>query len=199
MEIKQLDKKEVNRLAYLLKEYWKDRHINITLKKLRFYLEQGHSIDIKKNIILTISENNNILGTCSLVIHQDNIAEIRDFIINKESRNQGYGKKLIEEAITWCTKNKARKILLLTPIDYKRSLEKLKFVQEGYLQNHFADNQDFILMSRKIKKERQRNLKEQIEYIQVLENTSQQLQSLPLTGIPTDNDPNPQINPSPKS
>ena len=57
MEIKQIDKKEADKVARLLKEYWQDRQINITLKKLKSYLEQGHSVDIKKNTFLTLTED----------------------------------------------------------------------------------------------------------------------------------------------
>ena len=151
MKILELKKEDIPKIATLLRNYWKERSMIYSQKWTENYLKKGHSTEIKKEKFFVLKEKNNIIGYISVIIWESNLAELRDFVIEKKFRRKGYGKKLLNFALNWCEKNKIRKIIALTFPKYKGFLEKFNFKEEGFLKNHFKKGENLYFMSKQLK------------------------------------------------
>lgn len=151
MKIEQLSNDEVSQVALLLREYWKERNMNYSQKWTESYLKKGHSIEIKKEVFFVLKEETELIGVISIVVWESDLAELRDFVIKKEFRGEGYGKKLLENSIEWCKKNRIRKIISLSFPKYEKFLEEYSFEREGYLKDHFADGEHLLIMGKRLK------------------------------------------------
>lgn len=179
MRITKITNEDKLNVSRILNEYWKERNMNYDLKWAREYVENGHKTEIKEEQFFVLKEEN-IIGCISVVIWEGDLAELRDWVVKKEFRNKGYGKKLIEYALDWCNKKNVRKIVSLIFPKYKEFFERRGFVGEGFLKDHFKDGENLILMSRLIKKEKQIDLKNKLENIEIEDKTSEKLRNLPV-------------------
>src|SRR3989344_1550840 len=135
MEIKKIESEDLQSVATLLRNYWKDRGISYTQEWTLNYLANGHKSEIKKDQFFVLKENNKIIGTIALVINVSDVAEIRDFVIKKEFRKKGFGKKCLEYAIEYAKHNDIRKIYALIFQQYRPFYEKYEFQLEGFLKD----------------------------------------------------------------
>ena len=82
MEIAQLAKKDVSRVASLLKQYWMtERNMPYTLAWAKQYVEKGHARDIKNDFFFVLKHKNVIVGCISLVHYEGDVGEIKDFVV----------------------------------------------------------------------------------------------------------------------
>ena len=161
IEVKPIAQEHISSVATLLRQYWKERGLMYTQKWTEQYLTQGHTTELKKEQTFTIKNKGKIIGAMSAIIWEGNVAELRDAVIKKEHRGQGYGKKLLEHVLEWCKRNNVRKVFALVMQDHRKMLEQEGFVLEGFLKHHFKQNEHLIIMSRfpEKKVESQVNLK----------------------------------------
>lgn len=173
MKIEELKDKEYGQASKILADYFVERGINYSLKQAKNFLSKGC-----ENHFFAIKDEK-IIGTITLTIEGD-LGEIKNFVVKKEERRKGYGTKLLEFAIDYARNKKIRNLISLVLPEYKEFFEKYGFENEGLLKDHFRDREDLILMSRKIKKEKQIDLKSELEKIEVSKKTEEQLLRLPL-------------------
>lgn len=184
MEIKIVDKESIPTAANLIRLYWKDRKLFYTQQWMQGYLEHGIKRVIKEQKTFVLKENERVIGTATIVLWEGKLAEIKDLVIKKEKRNQGYGKKLLEHLIEWCKRNNVNKVIALSPQSARFFLEKNNFKLEGFLKDHFKKGENLILMALfpEKTKETQLNLKEKLDdmhKVQIIEKeTSSRLRSL---------------------
>jgi ribosomal protein S18 acetylase RimI-like enzyme len=81
-------------------------------------------IDSDSIKIFVIEDNQKIIGMASFYVYIEMItgekyAHIDDFIIVESKRNQGYGRKLMQEIIKYSKKNKIQEIKLISFPDVK--------------------------------------------------------------------------------
>lgn len=151
MKIEQLNDNDISQVALLLREYWKERRMDYSQRWAESYLKKGHSIEIKKEVFFVLKEENTLIGIISIIVWEGDLAELRDFVIKKEFRGKGYGKKLLENSIEWCKKNRIRKIISLSFPKYEKFLKEYGFEREGYLKDHFADGEHLVIMGKHLK------------------------------------------------
>jgi len=148
MIIRILKKKDRNKIASILINYWNNRGMHYPLKWTRKYLISGHKIEIISDKFFVIEEEKQIIGCISLIIYEGNVGEIRDFIIKKGFRKRGFGLRILEEFLSMAKKKGVRKIYaLIFPINITL-YSKLGFIKEGYLKDHFIKNEDLIIISK---------------------------------------------------
>ncbi|GEM_PF-1015106 len=186
MEIKKIEGDDLPPAATLLRNYWKERGMDCTQEWTLSYLANGHKSEIKKDQFFVIRENNKVLGTIALVINISDVAEIRDFVVKKEMRGKGLGKKLLEYVMEYAKQNEVRKIYALIFQPYRLFYEKYEFQLEGFLKDHFKENEHVLIMSKMLKKkeDKQVDLKQKLETEQRVQEieaeTSDRLQKLRL-------------------
>ncbi len=186
MEIKKIESEDLQHAATMLRNYWKDCGMNYTQEWTLNYLADGHRNEVKKDQFFVVKENNKVLGTISIVINVSDVAEIRDFVVKKEHRGKGLGKKLLEYVIEYAKHNDVRKIFALIFQPYRPFYEKYGFQLEGFLKDHFKDGEHLLILSKHLKERemRQVDLKKKLDDEQELQHiaseTSDRLQKLRL-------------------
>ena len=109
VEIKVVDKESIPAVATLLRSYWRDRKMVYTQKWAEQYVTVGHKIELKREQTFILLDKNKMLGTIAVLLWEGNVVELRDFVVKKEQRGKGFGKKLLEFALDWCKRNNVRK------------------------------------------------------------------------------------------
>ena len=100
-----------------------------------------------------LSEINNKIGGVILlkIIEQDKRGELKHLIVNKNFRNQGIGKALLNETIKYAKKKKLRKLTGMASSNKITVLKKLaknfEFKLEGILKNHYRKNENIFIYS----------------------------------------------------
>ena len=184
MEIRKISDQYINKTSELLRSYWKERNLDYSLRWAKEYIIDGHKKEIKDDIFFVAKENEDVLGCISVIIYEGNLAELRDFVVGKNSRRKGIGRQLFEYAYNWCLQNNIRKIYCLS-FPYLRGFWiRNGFMLEGELKSHFKDGEDLIIFSKLLKKEdKQADLKKEIQEIENIQSvetgTSQMLKKLP--------------------
>lgn len=165
MEIKKVESEDLQTVATLLRNYWKERGMNYSQEWTLNYLANGHKSEIKKDQFFVLKDNEKVIGTIALVINVSDVAEIRDFVVKKEYRKKGYGKKLLEYIIEYAKHNDVRKIYALIFQPYRLFYEKYRFQLEGFLKDHFEEGEHLLVMSRQLKEKeaKQVDLKKKLE------------------------------------
>lgn len=111
--IRILEKKDFKKYIQLINEF---RPIGIKISNNKF--NEIYDIIFKNSIIFIMEENNNIIGSSTLIIEQKFIHKlskygyIEDVVINEKYRGKGYGQKLIKHLVDFCKKNNFYKITL---------------------------------------------------------------------------------------
>ncbi len=150
MNVRKSNKKDTKYIATLLKDYWKERGMRYSQGWAEDYVKNGHKKEIKKEISFILMDKMQI-GYISTIIYEGNVAELRDLVVKKEFRNKGYGRLLAEKAITWCRKNRIRKMYALAFPKNEAFYKRLGFRREGLLKDHFKKGEDLLFVSRFIK------------------------------------------------
>tara|TARA_Y100000310_G_C20702951_1_gene831782 strand:+ start:3648 stop:4211 length:564 start_codon:yes stop_codon:yes gene_type:complete len=147
VEIKVVDKENIPAVATLLRSYWRDRKMIYTQKWAEDYITVGHKVELKREQTFVLLDKNKVLGTIAVLLWEGNVAELRDFVVKKEQRNKGLGKKLLEFALDWCKRNNVRKVFALVSQDLRSFFESYQFILEGFLKNHFKEGEHLLLVS----------------------------------------------------
>ena len=179
MKIEELNEGEYTSVSKILISYWKERGMDYSSSWTKSYLLEGHKSEIKLDRFFVLRDRG-VIGVIALVVYEGDLAEIRDLVIKKDKRGEGYGKKLLEFVIDYAQKKNIRKLTALVSSNIKGFYEKFKFKEEGYLKDHFRDGEDLFLMSLKLSEEKQVNLKSQLEKLDVEKATEEKLLSLPI-------------------
>ncbi len=175
-------KEDIQETAKILREYWKERGMEYTQQWAESYLRKGHAKDIKQDVTLTLKEGAAVVGVVAVVLHEGNLAELRDLVVRKGYRSKGYGEQLVRAALDFCFKNNARKITALAFPQHEEFFARFGFAREGYLRSHFKDNEDLVVMGRIAQHEAQADLRSKLEGLSLLQDiestTSERLRKL---------------------
>ena len=186
MEIKKIEGDDLQPVAALLRNYWKERGMPCAQEWTMEYLANGHKAEIKKDQFFVLREGDKTLGAIALVVNVSDVAEIRDMVVKKEARGKGLGKKLLEYVIEYAKHNEIRKIYALVFQQYRPFYEKYGFQLEGFLKDHFKEGEHLLVMSKmlKEKEDKQVDLRKKLDdehQVQwIASETSERLQKLRL-------------------
>lgn len=186
MDIKKIEENDKEAAATMLRNYWKERGMDYSNEWTLNYLANGHKTEIKKDQFFVLGEGNKVIGVVALVINVSDVAEIRDMVVKKEARGKGLGKKLLEYVIEYAKYNEVRKIYALIFQKYRLFYESSGFMLEGFLKDHFKDDEHLLIMSKMLKKKEdtQVDLKQKLEDTQKVQEieaeTSERLMKLNL-------------------
>lgn len=172
LSISEVQSKERGKISNLLKDYYKERGIIYSLKEIKDNFEPN-------DVVFAIKIEKKLIGTVSVNIKKD-LIEIKNFFIDREFRRLGYGSQVLNFMLLYSKSKNARKIFSLTPEDYMRLFKKFGFIEECCLRSHFRDGENIVMMSLFLKVEKQLNLPEEIDKINIKKITSEQLSNLKL-------------------
>ncbi|MFH1511695.1 MAG: GNAT family N-acetyltransferase [Candidatus Woesearchaeota archaeon] len=148
MRLERIKTKEHNEASQILTDYWRSRGMSYSKAWTKKYLKEGHKTEIRQDIIFAIKEKRKLCGIISAIVLEGNVAELRDFVIKKEFQGKGYGTKAVNQVLTWCKKRKIRKVVALCCPATKRITQKLGFIKEGLLKDHFVKGESLTIMSK---------------------------------------------------
>src|SRR3989338_1401533 len=174
MPILKIDYEDVNKLAKLFKEDYERRGLNFTQSSIKDYLKIG----MKRKQFYAIEENNEIIGCVALKPGYNFILEMKDMI----ARDEQQLRMLVENMIKICLEKEARKLFTICPEKYEKGLERIGFIKEGMLKDHFMEGENLVIMSLKFvrKSDKQINLKDKLEDIEISRKAGEQLRKLPM-------------------
>lgn len=175
MPILKIDDKDVNKLARLFKEDYERRGLKFTQSSIKDYLKIG----VKRKNFYAIEENKELVGCVALKEGYNNLIEMKDLIAKDENQL----KMLIENMIKICQEKETRKLFTICPVIYEAALGRIGFSREGILKEQFIEKEDLVIMSMKFvnKKDKQLNLKDKLEDIEVSRQASEHLRQLPFS------------------
>lgn len=173
MPILKIDDRDVNKLTRLFKEDYERRGLVFTQASIKSYLKTG----VKRKQFYAIEENNEMAGCVAMKLGYNSIAEMKDLI----AKNEANLRMLVENMIRICHEKEMRKLFTICPQIYEKALMGINFTKEGLLNDHFKDGENLVIMSMKFtdKKDKQMNLKDKLEDIEVSKQASEQLRMLP--------------------
>lgn len=174
MPLLKIDDSDVNKLAKLFREDYEARGLNFTQSSIKDYLKIG----VKRKQFYAIEENNDLIGCVALKPGYNFILEMKDLI----ARNSSDFRMLVENMIKISLEKEARKLFTICPEKYERWLQDMGFMKEGTLRDHFKDGENLVIMGVKFvkKSDKQVNLKDKLEDIEVSRQTSESLRKLPM-------------------
>jgi len=132
-------------VAKLLVDYWKSRGMDYNMEWAENFLEEGHAKEITSDTFFTYRDDE-VKGVVSLIVYEGDVAEIRDFVVKEEYRNQGYGKKMIEELEKHSKEKSIRK--LYAYVSSQEFWTKLGYEEEGVLKSHFKEGEDLVIVAK---------------------------------------------------
>src|SRR5260221_14184525 len=89
---------------------WKEFKF-IYIKKLDYDLDDIQSFYVETGgIFYVLKDGNKVIGTIAVINKGNHIAELKRLYIDKPYRGNGYGSKLVNEAIEFCNDNEFIKI-----------------------------------------------------------------------------------------
>ena len=147
MKFEKLKKQDTETVAKIIDKYWKERGFDYSMGYIKEYLKVGHRKEIIEDSFFVLKENDKVLGNISIIIVDDKLAELRDFVVKEEYRGKGYGKEIIKNVLDFCKKNNIRKVIAISFPEYLEFFKKFGFQQEGYLKDHFFDGEDMLFLS----------------------------------------------------
>src|SRR5574341_523287 len=137
--------------AIMLTNYWKDRGmLEYNYKWALGYLHEGHKKEVKADEFFLYKENHKLIGIISIITDVSNVAEIRDMVVKREYRGQGYATKMLNEMIAIAKERKIRKIFAFVFPEYRKMYSSAGFRKEGLLISHFKPGEDLIIMSKQL-------------------------------------------------
>ena len=180
LTIAELNPKDKKKAADLLGKFLKSRDISLPRTWLLEYLTSGHIKEIKEHVFFSIKLNKEVIGLASIVVYNNNIAEIKDFVVEENFRGKGHGSKCLNMLLDWCKNKNIRKVYSLVLPECKEFFSKHGFGVEGYLREHYKEQEDLVFVAKFIEKEKQLNLKEKLMMLEIEKKTSEQLSKLPI-------------------
>lgn len=176
MEVKKIQGDDLQSAAMLLRNYWKERGMSYAQERVLNYITKGHQTEIKKDQFFVIKENEKVIGTCSLIINCNDVAEIRDFVIKKDQRKKGYGMKAFKYLLEQAKQNSVRKIVAYIFQKNRSFYESQGFALEGFLKDHFKEGEHMLVMSKYLKEKeaRQVDLRKKLEDEQEIQSIAQE-------------------------
>jgi RimJ/RimL family protein N-acetyltransferase len=105
----------------------------------------------------TTKLNEKIVGTVLLsIIRQDNRAELKHLLVEKNFRRRGVGTRLLHTALNYAKRKKLRKITGNATSGNNKIISKLaklyNFALEGISKDHYRKNEDVYIYSAFLKK-----------------------------------------------
>jgi len=93
---------------------WLEEYFEIEEKDLQLLnFPKEKIIDTGGQIFFALLDNE-VVGTCALILHENNKYELAKMAVTKRFQNRGIGKILINSSINWLKKKKSTKLYLLT-------------------------------------------------------------------------------------
>ncbi len=148
MTLRLLEYKDREKVATLLDFYWQNRGINGRSDYwAKVYLDEGHKREIGNEEFFIYENDGIIIGFISLITNVQDIAQIRDEIMVAKDENNKNFEIIINEIIKIALLRKIRKLFSLSIPKYVSEYEKLGFVKEGVLKDHYVKGEDLTIMS----------------------------------------------------
>ena len=148
MKIREKEDSDVEELAGFLTKYWETRNMDYSQDWAESYIKKGHREEIIDDKFFVAKENNDIIGSISIVFWEGGVAELRDFYVKEKHRNEGVGDQLFDNAFEYCRERNVRKIHAKI-FPYMLNFFKRKgFRAEGILQDHFEKGEDLIIVGK---------------------------------------------------
>jgi putative acetyltransferase len=90
----------------------------------RKYLDnpREHIIDKGGQIILLLN-NENVIGTCAMIHHNNDVVELAKFAIVNKEQGKGFSKLLVKEAITYSINHNYKRIILVSSTKLGKALK----------------------------------------------------------------------------
>jgi N-acetylglutamate synthase-like GNAT family acetyltransferase len=148
MKLVKIGKKDVSATARLLREYWETRGMKYSQKWAEGYVSKGHKAEIKEDLFFALKDGEKVLGTIAVIIYEGDVAELRDFVVDREHRGKGLGHKIISESLTILKEKKVRKAYALIFRQYADFYKEFGFEKEGVMKSHFAEGEDLVIVSK---------------------------------------------------
>ncbi|WP_433706957.1 bifunctional helix-turn-helix transcriptional regulator/GNAT family N-acetyltransferase [Paenibacillus illinoisensis] len=104
--------------------------------KTFYELLQTYSPD--KDRFWLAEADNEIVGSIAVIGHSDERAQIRWFILHPDYRGMGIGKKLIQDAITYCREKGYRSVFLETTEDQETAIA--MYTRQGFVKIKEQEN-----------------------------------------------------------
>lgn len=141
--------KDVKYISELLRNQMESEYNTIQFKP-RWLREK---IKYKKDLFL-VAVDEKPIGVIRICFLDNDLAEIRNFLVDENHRKKGIGKQLMENALNCLEKNDTRKVITKIRSDNKISLKffkKIDFKKEGYFKDHFKEGIDIVQLYKFLK------------------------------------------------
>ncbi len=123
---------------------WKEFKF-IYIKKLDYDLDDIQSFYVETGgIFYVLKDGNKVIGTIAVINKGNHIAELKRLYIDKPYRGNGYGSKLVDEAIEFCNDNEFIKIEFETDKIFKKA--HLLYKKRGF--KIIKENQESFYMEK---------------------------------------------------
>ena len=125
VQIRQSEPGDAGYVAYMHGKYYCKHHGFFTKSEYYFIKYLAEFVRDPEGGRLWIAEiNGTVAGSAAIVRVDDNTAQFRWFLVEKEYRNMGIGSRLMKTALDFCRENKYRDVFLWTfkGVDTARSL-----------------------------------------------------------------------------
>ncbi len=125
---------KINECKYDIKEFIKN---NICTEfKIDYWdewLEEQdyNSLQKSPNILISVEENNDLIGTCAVKEITKEECSLNTFYIKKEYRNKGIGKKIFDMCMEHIKENGYKKVILT--VDPKFEVAKKFYEKNGFI------------------------------------------------------------------
>jgi DNA-binding MarR family transcriptional regulator/N-acetylglutamate synthase-like GNAT family acetyltransferase len=128
-----------------LNEEWLNEDLEVEIEDQKMLSDPNGQIIKKGGAIFFACFNNQIVGTCALIIHKNGTYELAKMAVAKEARKMGIGRELANKTINHSKSNGANELYLQTS-------EKLKIANYLYQSLGFAKIQKSPLLGDRYKR-----------------------------------------------
>ena len=149
ISITKVEKKDSAQISSFLVKNFKIHNLEFDKKYINKSFENG--------VWFTAKLGEKIVGTILLsIIMQDNRAELKHMLVEKNFKRIGIGTRLLHTALNYAKKKKLRKVTGNTTSGNNKIIKKLAkyhdFALEGILKDHYRKNEDVYIYSAFLKK-----------------------------------------------
>ena len=149
INITKVEKKDSAQISSFLVKNFKIHNLEFDKKYINKSFENG--------VWFTAKLGEKIVGTILLsIIMQDNRAELKHMLVEKNFKRIGIGTRLLHTALNYAKKKKLRKVTGNTTSGNNKIIKKLAkyhdFALEGILKDHYRKNEDVYIYSAFLKK-----------------------------------------------
>ena len=97
-----------------LNREWIEAYFTLEPADLETFRDPESAILSRGGQIFFVVENGEVLGTCAVVRHSDEVHEIAKMAVIPQARGRGYGDLLMKAAVEFCGKGGARRIVIVS-------------------------------------------------------------------------------------